>query len=161
MATLNDNAPLLDVQRLAKRFGGVVASAGIDLQVRAGEVHALIGPNGAGKTTLIAQLAGQLRPDSGRIIFAGDDITRLAPHQRARRGLARSFQITRLFRSFDVQGNFAAAVTTRAQHLGGELGIRPCRRDGHGVGSGGGRGALCALAGTPNTAGEVSSGVSA
>ena len=70
MATLNGDAPLLDVQRLAKRFGGVVASAGIDLQVHAGEVHALIGPNGAGKTTLIAQLAGQLRPDSGRIVFA-------------------------------------------------------------------------------------------
>ena len=101
---------LLDVQRLSKRFGGVVASAGVDLQVLQGEVHALIGPNGAGKTTLVAQLAGQLRPDSGRIVFAGDDITHLAPHQRARRGLARSFQITRLFRSFDVRDNIALAV---------------------------------------------------
>jgi branched-chain amino acid transport system ATP-binding protein len=73
-------------------------------------VHALIGPNGAGKTTLVAQLAGQLRPDGGQIVFAGADITRLAPHQRARRGLARSFQITRLFRSFDVLGNVALAV---------------------------------------------------
>ena len=101
---------LLDVQRLSKRFGGVVASAGVDLQVMQGEVHALIGPNGAGKTTLVAQLAGQLRPDSGRIVFDGADITRMAQHQRARRGLARSFQITRLFRSFDVRGNVALAV---------------------------------------------------
>ena len=109
------NAPaagklLLDVQRLSKRFGGVVASAGVDLQVLQGEVHALIGPNGAGKTTLVAQLAGQLRPDSGRIVFDGADITRLSPHERARRGLARSFQITRLFRSFDVAGNVGLAI---------------------------------------------------
>jgi len=102
--------PLLDVHRLSKRFGGVVASAGVDLQVEDGEVHALIGPNGAGKTTLVAQLAGQLRPDRGRIVFAGSDITGLAPHQRARRGLGRSFQITRLFRSFDVHDHLVLAV---------------------------------------------------
>ena len=102
--------PLLDVQQLSKRFGGVVASAGVDLRVHAGEVHALIGPNGAGKTTLVAQLAGQVRPDRGRIVFAGHDITRFSPHERARRGLARSFQITRLFRSFDVAGNVALAL---------------------------------------------------
>jgi branched-chain amino acid transport system ATP-binding protein len=110
MAALSADTPLLDVRRLSKLFGGVVASAGVDLQVEEGEVHALIGPNGAGKTTLVAQLAGQLRPDGGQIVFAGADITRLAPHQRARRGLARSFQITRLFRSFDVLGNVALAV---------------------------------------------------
>ena len=110
MEALSAGAPLLDVRRLSKRFGGIVASAGVDLQVNEGEVHALIGPNGAGKTTLVAQLAGQLRPDSGRIIFAGSDITRLAPHERARRGLARSFQITRLFRSCNVLGNVALAV---------------------------------------------------
>ncbi|MGZ5267597.1 MAG: ABC transporter ATP-binding protein [Caldimonas sp.] len=113
-------APLLDVQRLSKRFGGVVASAGIDLQVNEGEVHALIGPNGAGKTTLVAQLAGQLRPDRGRIVFAGADITGMAPHDRARRGLGRSFQITRLFRSFDVQEHLVLAV----QAAGGRAGLR-------------------------------------
>ena len=102
--------PLLDVQQLSKRFGGVVASAGVDLRLREGELHALIGPNGAGKTTLVAQLAGQLRPDRGRILFAGHDVTRLAPHRRARLGLGRSFQITRLFPSFDVRGNLALAV---------------------------------------------------
>ena len=110
MNAIAHGAVLLDVQRLSKRFGGVVASAGVDLQVLVGEVHALIGPNGAGKTTLVAQLAGQLKSDSGKVVFAGEDITRLAPHERARRGLVRSFQITRLFRSFDVRDNIALAV---------------------------------------------------
>jgi branched-chain amino acid transport system ATP-binding protein len=112
---------LLDVRQLSKRFGGVVASAGVDLRVHEGEVHALIGPNGAGKTTLVAQLAGQVRPDRGRIVFAGDDITRLAPHERARRGLARSFQITRLFKSFSVAENVALAL----QAAGAEGGNAP------------------------------------
>ena len=109
-------APLLDVQRLSKRFGGLVASAGIDLQVLPGEIHALIGPNGAGKTTLVSQLAGQLRSDSGRIVFDGADITRLSPHGRARRGLVRSFQITRLFRSFSVLDNVLLAVQAVGHH---------------------------------------------
>jgi len=119
-------APLLEVRQLSKRFGGVVASAGIDLQVRAGEIHALIGPNGAGKTTLVAQLAGQLSPDRGRIVFAGEDITRLSPHQRARRGLARSFQITRLFRSFDVRENVVLALQAAggARMTAGEMARR-------------------------------------
>jgi len=102
--------PLLDVHALTKRFGGVVANDRIDLQVYAGEVHALIGPNGAGKTTLVSQLAGQLASDSGRIVFDGIDITKLGAHQRARRGLVRSFQITRLFKSFCVLDNVALAV---------------------------------------------------
>ncbi len=102
--------PLLDVRQLSKRFGGVVATDCVDLQVRAGEVHALIGPNGAGKTSLVSQLGGQLAPDAGTIVFAGEDITRLPAHQRARRGLARSFQITRLFRSFSVLEQLALAL---------------------------------------------------
>jgi len=106
--------PLLQVQRLSKRFGGVVASDGVDLQVRSGEVHALIGPNGAGKTTLVAQLAGQLTPDAGRIVFDGVDITAWSAHQRARRGLARSFQITRLFKSFTVLEHLALALQAAA-----------------------------------------------
>ncbi|MBL8765599.1 MAG: ATP-binding cassette domain-containing protein, partial [Phycisphaerae bacterium] len=86
-------APLLQVQALCKRFGGLQATDHVDLQVHAGQVHALIGPTGAGKTTLVAQLAGQLAPDSGCIVFDGHDITRLSAHQRAQRGLARSFQV--------------------------------------------------------------------
>jgi len=133
---MSDAVVLLEAQQLSKRFGGVVASAGIDLQVRSGEIHALIGPNGAGKTTLVAQLAGQVRPDRGRIVFAGHDITHLSPHERARRGLARSFQITRLFRSFDVRENVVLAlqaaggarmtageVTRRADEVLTEIGL--------------------------------------
>ena len=109
------NTPvLLDVQGLHKRFGGVVATDGVDLQVRVGEVHALIGPNGAGKTTLVAQLAGQLAPDAGRIVFDGRDITGSSAHQRARLGLARSFQITRLFASFGVLEHLALALQAAA-----------------------------------------------
>ncbi len=104
------NTPLLDVQDLCKRFGGVLATDHVSLQIRRGEVHALIGPNGAGKTSLVSQLAGQLAPDSGRIVFAGVDITHHAPHQRARLGLARSFQITRLFKTFTVVEHLALAL---------------------------------------------------
>jgi branched-chain amino acid transport system ATP-binding protein len=103
-------APVLELRGLHKRFGGVAATAGVDLRVAAGEIHALIGPNGAGKTTLIAQVSGQLASDSGSVSFAGSDITRVPMHQRARRGLARSFQITRLFRSLSVLENMAVAV---------------------------------------------------
>jgi branched-chain amino acid transport system ATP-binding protein len=103
-------APLLDVHGLSKRFGGLVANDDVNLQVQPGHVHALIGPNGAGKTTLVSQLAGQLRSDHGRVLFDGHDITELSTHQRALRGLVRSFQITRLFRSFSVLDNMALAL---------------------------------------------------
>ncbi|HEX7440390.1 MAG TPA: ABC transporter ATP-binding protein [Caldimonas sp.] len=108
--------PLLDVRGLEKRFGGLVATDHVYLQVRGGEVHALIGPNGAGKTTLVAQLGGQLASDRGRIVFDGVDITTLATHARARRGLVRSFQITRLFRSASVLDNVALAVQAVSGH---------------------------------------------
>jgi branched-chain amino acid transport system ATP-binding protein len=109
---MSEGAPpaLLAVRGLVKRFGGVVATDHVDLDVHAGEIHALIGPNGAGKTTLVAQLAGQVASDRGTIAFAGVDITTLATHERARRGLVRSFQITRLFRSASVLDNIALAV---------------------------------------------------
>jgi len=120
-------AVLLEVHGLEKRFGALVATDRVDLEVSAGEVHALIGPNGAGKTTLIAQLGGQLTSDRGRIVFAGTDITRLSPHQRARRGLARSFQIPRLFRSASALENVALAVQAVSGHSFGAW--RPARRD--------------------------------
>lgn len=103
-------AALLDVRQLNKRFGGVVATDQVNLQVTHGEIHALIGPNGAGKTTLVAQLSGQLASDSGSVHFDGSDITQLVTHQRARRGLVRSFQITRLFKSLPVVDNMALAI---------------------------------------------------
>jgi branched-chain amino acid transport system ATP-binding protein len=107
---------LLRTDRLIKRFGGLVATDGVSLEVRPGEIHALIGPNGAGKTTLIAQLTGLLAPDAGTIEFAGHDITRLATPARVRRGLARSFQITSVFRDFTVLDNVALAIQAHAGH---------------------------------------------
>jgi len=110
------SAPLLQVKDLAKRFGGIIATDDLALEVTQGQLHAVIGPNGAGKTTLIAQLAGQLRPDAGRIDFGGRDITALPMHRRSRLGLARSFQITSLFLDFSVLDNVALAVQAHAGH---------------------------------------------
>ncbi|HXE48425.1 MAG TPA: ABC transporter ATP-binding protein [Ramlibacter sp.] len=105
------NGPaLLQVRKLRKRFGGLLATDDVDLDVAAGEIHALIGPNGAGKTTLVGQVGGQLRSDGGTVHFDGTEITHLATHQRARRGLVRSFQVTRLFRSLSVAENMAVAL---------------------------------------------------
>jgi branched-chain amino acid transport system ATP-binding protein len=108
--------PLLEIDGLTKRFGGVVASDNIVLAVPAGELHAIIGPNGAGKTTLIGQLTGEIAPDAGRIRFGGSDITPLPTHQRSMLGLARSFQITSLFLDFTALDNVALAVQAHAGH---------------------------------------------
>jgi branched-chain amino acid transport system ATP-binding protein len=108
--------PLLQIRDLTKRFGGVLASNGISLDVRAGELHAIIGPNGAGKSTLIGQLAGEIHPDAGRIFFNGLDITGLPIYRRSALGLARSFQITSLFLDFTVLDNVALAVQAHAGH---------------------------------------------
>jgi branched-chain amino acid transport system ATP-binding protein len=107
---------LLAVAGLRKRFGGLLATDDLDLQIAAGEIHAVIGPNGAGKTTLVAQLQGELRPDAGTIHFAGADVTRLKPHQRAVRGIARSFQITSVFRDMSALDNVALAVQAHQGH---------------------------------------------
>jgi branched-chain amino acid transport system ATP-binding protein len=107
---------LLQVDNLAKRFGGIVASDNLALSIAAGELHAVIGPNGAGKTTLIAQLSGQLTPDAGTIRFAGNDITSLPMYRRSALGLARSFQITSLFLDLSVLDNVALAVQAHAGH---------------------------------------------
>ena len=110
------NEPLLQVSHLGKRFEGIVATDDLVLNVAAGELHAVIGPNGAGKTTLIAQLSGQLSPDSGSIHFGGNDITTLPMYRRSALGLARSFQITSLFLDLSVLDNVALAVQARAGH---------------------------------------------
>jgi branched-chain amino acid transport system ATP-binding protein len=107
---------LLEVRGLAKSFGALRASDGIDLEVQERETHAIIGPNGAGKTTLIAQLAGELRPDAGTVRFAGENITALSSPQRARRGLARSFQITSVYPDFSALENVVLAVQAHAGH---------------------------------------------
>jgi branched-chain amino acid transport system ATP-binding protein len=107
---------LLEVSQLRKSFGALAATDGVDLEVRAGETHAIIGPNGAGKTTLISQLSGMLRPDSGRIRFGGQDVTRLSAPARSKKGLARSFQITSIYRDFTALDNVALAVQAHAGH---------------------------------------------
>ena len=107
---------LLQVRGLTRRFGGLVATDGLDLDIGQGETHAIIGPNGAGKTTLIAQLAGDLRSDAGAVRFAGEDITRLSAPARSLRGLARSFKITSIFPDFTTLDNVALAVQAHAGH---------------------------------------------
>jgi branched-chain amino acid transport system ATP-binding protein len=106
--------PILAVSGLTKRFGAFFANSGIDLTVLPGEVHAIIGPNGAGKTTFVAQIAGELAPSAGRIVFEGRDISALPPYRRAALGLARTFQITSAFRSFSALENVAIAAQALA-----------------------------------------------
>jgi branched-chain amino acid transport system ATP-binding protein len=108
--------PLLEIRGLTKQFGGLIATNRIDLDVPVGETHAIIGPNGAGKTTLIAQLAGEVSPDAGTIRFTGRDVTGLGTPARSRLGLARSFQITSVFRDFTALDNVALAVQAHAGH---------------------------------------------
>jgi len=107
---------LLEVRGLAKSFGALRASDGIDFDVREGETHAVIGPNGAGKTTFISQLSGDMRPDAGSIRFSGEDITALRAPARAKKGFARSFQITSIYREFTALDNVALAVQAHAGH---------------------------------------------
>ena len=110
------NNTLLEIRALTKSFGALLATDGVDLEVREGETHAIIGPNGAGKTTLIGQLSGTLAPDAGAIHFAGEDITRLPAPARSHRGIARSFQITSVYRDFSALDNVALAVQAHAGH---------------------------------------------
>src|SRR5947207_7673036 len=105
---------MLELRGVSKRFGGVVATDDVTLDIVRGEVHALIGPNGAGKTTLIGQISGVLPTEMGRIVFNGADVTHLTTHARVRAGLARSYQITSIFRRFTVLDNLALAVQARS-----------------------------------------------
>ncbi len=108
--------PLLQIDGLAKRFAGVIASDSITLGIPKGEFHAIIGPNGAGKTTLIGLLAGEIEPQGGSIRFDGGDITTLPVYRRSMLGLARSFQITSLFDDFTALDNVALAVQAHCGH---------------------------------------------
>lgn len=107
-------APLLQVTGLVKRFGGLLATDHVSLNIVPGEIHALIGPNGAGKTTLISQLSGAMPCDAGSIFFRNQDITRMSMHARVGQGLARSFQMTSLFPNLSVQDHFVLAVQARS-----------------------------------------------
>ncbi len=114
MAGLATADPILETQGLTKRFGGFVALDKVELQIRAGEFHAVIGPNGAGKTTLFNLLTGDLTPSEGRIIWLGRDMSRLAPHLRVHLGIGRSYQITNLFPNLTVLENVRLAVQAGA-----------------------------------------------
>jgi len=108
--------PLLRVEKLVRRFGGIVATDNVSLDVARGELHAIIGPNGAGKTTLISQLTGQLLPHSGTIQLGDKDITRVPAWRRSALGLARSFQITSLLSDFTASDNVALAAQAHDGH---------------------------------------------
>ncbi|WP_076864386.1 ABC transporter ATP-binding protein [Bradyrhizobium mercantei] len=108
--------PLLRVDNLVRRYGGITATDNLSMEVVPGELHAIIGPNGAGKTTLISQLTGQVMPNSGTITFAGRDVTGLPSYRRSRLGLARSFQITSLLKDFSAIDNVALAAQAHDGH---------------------------------------------
>ena len=99
------DAVVLDIQQIERRFGGLVALTGVDLQIRRGEIFGLVGPNGSGKTTLTNAITGFYPPQKGRITLGGRDITGMAPHAVARLGVARTFQNLALFNGMSVLDN--------------------------------------------------------
>src|SRR5262245_55924295 len=101
---------ILALENISKRFGAVVVADGIDLALADGEALGIIGPNGAGKTTLFGMATGTVAPDSGRVLFDGNDITRLPPERRCRMGIARSFQIPQPFGGMTVFENVVVAA---------------------------------------------------
>ena len=96
---------MLRTEGLTKRFGGLIAVDGVDLEFESGRVHAIIGPNGAGKTTFFNVVSGMHAADAGRVYFAGQDITGLKPHQISRRGIKRTMQIKSVFPNMSVEDN--------------------------------------------------------
>jgi branched-chain amino acid transport system ATP-binding protein len=116
---------LLAIEGLSISFGGLVALNGLSVEVEEGDIFALIGPNGAGKTTVFNLLAGLYRPTAGRAMFRGDDLVRLAPHEIARRGVARTFQNTEVFRRLSVLDNVLIGEHLRFSRgvLAGLLGL--------------------------------------
>lgn len=108
--TTSPGAPLLETRGVWQRFGGLVANSDVSISVGRGEIVGLIGPNGAGKSTLFNLITGLLRPDAGRIVLDGADITHLSPEARCRTGIGRSFQIPQPFDHLSVFENLAVAA---------------------------------------------------
>ncbi len=107
---------LLRTDALTKRYGALLVTDAVSLDIPSGELHAIIGPNGAGKTTLINQLSGELVPDGGTVWFKGQDVSALPIHERARRGLLRSYQITSVFEEFSVLENATFSALAARRH---------------------------------------------
>jgi branched-chain amino acid transport system ATP-binding protein len=107
--------PILRIEGLAKRFGGLEALGGVNLSVSPGDFRAIIGPNGAGKSTFFNTMTGLLRPDAGRVVFEGRDVTGEPPHLLARRGVGRTFQITSVFADLSALENVQVALLAHAR----------------------------------------------
>ena len=114
-----DDSAILEINHLSKHFGGIKALDEVELSVRRNTVHALVGPNGSGKTTLLNVLSGLYKPTNGRLFFDGQAVTRLQPHERAGRGIGRTFQNVRLFTSMSVLGN----IIVGAERPGNEVAV--------------------------------------
>jgi branched-chain amino acid transport system ATP-binding protein len=110
------NNALLHTESLVKRYGGLLVTDHVSLDIQPGELHAIIGPNGAGKTTLINQLSGELFSNAGKVVFAGKDVTALSIHRRAQMGLLRSYQITSIFEDFTVRENVVLSALGAKEH---------------------------------------------
>jgi branched-chain amino acid transport system ATP-binding protein len=125
------HAPILQAEGVHLSFGGIKALSGVSLTARAGEITAIIGPNGAGKTSLFNAISGFYRPQQGRILFEGRDVTRAGPAQRAALGLARTFQNVALFRGMSVLDNIKLGGHTRlaANPLSALWYLGPARRE--------------------------------
>jgi branched-chain amino acid transport system ATP-binding protein len=106
--------PILRIEGLAKRFGGLEALGGVNLTVERGDFRAIIGPNGAGKSTFFNTMTGLLRPDAGRVVFEGRDVTGESPHRLARRGIGRTFQITSVFQDLSALQNVQVSLLAHA-----------------------------------------------
>jgi branched-chain amino acid transport system ATP-binding protein len=104
---------IIEARGITKRFGGVVAVDAVDLAVEKGQILGLIGPNGSGKSTMVNLVSGEMMADEGTLAFNGTDISRMAQHRRARAGMARSFQMLRLFQSLSVEQNLVLAGNMR------------------------------------------------